>query len=371
MSEEIYLYPEELSIEPKFNSRLWPPTQADQERELGEIKLLAQSIGSQGQLDSCVCVVDPARPLPHILVIGHRRRRAIAELNAAKLDRQDDPGIGAVPLMKVRVRIDRTGKDPIQQAIISNLYEKSYSPMDMASAIYYIRKLYKWDGLVGTQRIAVYLGLQPATVMQYEKLLTGSDEETRAALHSGLITVQSAHDILHATASKRRDIIDLAIKIESDELALGRKPRSPKGKRAYELESKRMFMRISRPSVLRAMEELGTGVKPMSKSRADIGKLIYSLDHRDYGFYNGDVRVWARAQMEWIQGIVSTEALLEKFRVMTKHCAPGNYSDDDIKYIKHERVISRMPRADKGHEKGDQPFNPRVPSKIYKGVIDL
>lgn len=39
MSEEIYLYPEELSIESKFNSRLWPPTQSDQERELGEIKL--------------------------------------------------------------------------------------------------------------------------------------------------------------------------------------------------------------------------------------------------------------------------------------------------------------------------------------------
>lgn len=362
MSEEIYLYPEELSIEPKFNSRLWPPTQADQERELGEIKLLAQSIGSQGQLDSCVCVVDSARPLPHVLVIGHRRRRALADLNAQSDERC---------YRRLRVRVDRTGKDPIQQAIISNLYEKSYSPMDMASAIYYIRKLYKWDGLVGTQRIAVYLGLQPATVMQYEKLLTGSDEETRAALHSGLITVQSAHDILHATASKRRDIIDLATKIESDELALGRKPRSPKGKRAYELESKRMFMRISRPSVLRAMEELGAGVKPMSKSRADIGKLIYSLDHRDYGFYNGDVRVWARAQMEWIQGVVSTEALLEKFRVMTKHCAPGNYSDDDIKYIKHERAISRMPRADKGHEKGDQPFNPRLKSKIYKGVIDL
>ncbi len=360
MSEEIYLFPEEFSVEPKYNSRLWPPTQDDLDLETVSIADLAKSIASQGQLTSCVCVVDSARPLPYVLIAGHRRRRAMADLNAARGDK---------PLMKLRCRVDRTGKDPLQQAIISNLYEKSYSPMDIASAIHHLRKFFRQQGLVGNktvegQRIAVYLGLHFIDLMRYEKLLT-ADEDTCRAVHTGLISVPAAIDMLRTVESNRRDVLELAANIQSK--GLGRKSGGVRGRRVAQLDSKRMEGKLSMRSVRKAITELGAGIAPLPKSRTDIGQMFYDLDRRTYGWYNGEIRVWARSALAWMQGVEPTEKFMEKFAAMTKYSMPGNFGDEDKRAaqrgIRREKVLMRMPGTGKA--------NDMIKYQGIKGAIEL
>ncbi len=371
---EIYLYPEEFSVEPAYNSRLWPEIDATMESSL--IARLSMSIEAQGQLDSAVCVVDPARPLPHVLVIGHRRRRAIAELNAQVNRTPPDLFMREGILRKLRVRIDSTGGDMLQKAIISNLYSKSYSPMEIAAAIYHLRRLKDWRGHAGTQRLSQYLGVDPSVINVHERFL-GATAEIRSALHSGLVTPESAVDLLKSDESKRLEIINLAKKIETST------PTARRGINARP-ESNRIGMRLSRPSILKAISQLGAGIAPITKSRNDIAKLLYDLDRPEYGWHDGTIRAWARSMIEWIQGVEPTDNLMARFADMTANSDRGQWSKIDKR--EKEKIIKReqleiagkykpkpyhLPRSDKGIRRGDKLFNPRYISKIHKGVIDL
>lgn len=376
MSEEIYLYPEEFSTDNAYNTRLWPNSPIDLIAESRLVDDLASNIESHGQFDAIVCVVDPARPLPHVLVTGHRRRKAIAQINFGRKesDRQ-------LPLMKLRARIDSTGRDMFQYAALSNFQNQSLSLMDKATIIHRLRKQYRDQGLdynSSFAAIAKYLDIDVSSAKSIELLLTRSDPATRAALHSGLISRQTAEELLKALDSKRQAVLDLAAKIEAT------RPLNKKEFLRLRAEDRNAINmrvnRITRASVIRAVHELSAkGAKPSARTRTDLLHWLAGLDDLRRGCHNADIRVWARTLLGWLKGLESDEAMHDAFEAMAKLSSRGRHSAlddfeaeqakrrvrlDQVKALKANLRTNYNPRGK------TRKFNPNVRSKTYKDAED-
>lgn len=358
MSEEIYLYPEELTIDPAYNTRLWPLSPIDQAAESALVTRLASSIESMGQFDAAVCVVDLSRPLPHVLVTGQRRRRAIAQINSTRRDQPGDK-----PLMKLRVRIDNTNRDMFQYAALSNVHNQSMSPMEIASLILHLRRKSKYSTIAeGNVAIGKYLEMEEAAVRDYTHLLQHSDPATRAALHAGTINKPAAVELLRSMESKRTAVLKLAADIEAGRSFTTDQYVNSKSPLQNDLDI--VVRRITRGSVVKAVEQLGVGERTRSRNRAEINQLIGSLDVPERGCVDGHVRVWARAMLNWMKGRETAESMWEKFDAMTKTAYRGRHSAADD--YEAECLRKRKRKLDKVVKK--KPVYSR--SKLYKEVDD-
>lgn len=301
MSEDIYLYPEDLIVQSRYQTRLWAPSDSG-------IEELARSIIANGQLDTGVAIVDPqSEGKRFVLTIGHRRRQAIALINQW-YDAESKA------LLKMRVRVDRMG-DAFRKAIISNWHLSNFSPMDKAAIIVRLRKLYRWVQREGTDKIAAYIGVSPATIIQYEKFMK-VEPALQAALHSGAITPESAFELVAATQVKAKAVLKLAAALEAESSKLIHRGRYDTGP---------IPGRIRRPSIRSAIAALTTQrdyVGPRA-TRDQLIRFFFDFDNEDSGYFNGDLSEFVRAFRLWAQGSVTIDVPRQAFKKLTELAYPG------------------------------------------------
>lgn len=307
--EEIALLPAQIITHPRFNVR---PFSSDSAIEDQEVELLAESIERVGQLDAVLITPDK------ILIAGHRRRRAVLIINERRSARGGS-------LVRLRCAIDRSGGDLRRKAIISNLQRKETSPMDLAYLITQIRKEHDWVGPPGTAQVADYLGINRATVLQHEKLLS-CEKELQNKVHLRVISAQSAFDLLKGlnTPKERSKAIERANEIQSED-RLSKALDDHKAGERTEAETIKTInsapkTRIEHPAIVRAIRErhVTTIIKrpKISLSRTE---LIASIAQFDTDSYPEQVRAFAHYWVTtFAQGLGSPDDLRSRFLAITQ-----------------------------------------------------
>lgn len=132
------LLPEELVVEEALNVR---PFEGDGKKEQERVEDLARSIQAEGQLQDggVYPVVGGSGEIEYHLFMGHRRRNAIALLNAEM--GKDEEAIK----MRVRVFTPEDAKELRRKAIHENMKRKNFSPMDLALNIQQVRAENDWQ----------------------------------------------------------------------------------------------------------------------------------------------------------------------------------------------------------------------------------
>lgn len=318
-TEIIHLLPEEISVDERFNMR---PYSSKQETEDTEIDKLAARIEAVGQLDTCIVVPNPKDAEDFIIYSGHRRRRAIALINQRK------SASGVNGLVKVRCVVDRTGGDVVQKAFAANWDRKDMTAMDTALLINLKRKEFGPDAK-GTAGIAKQLGVDKATVSQYEKLLTPACSETlRHQLHSGLVKMDTALEIIRSgvAAEDQPALIERAqlIQVADDVERISNKkvPLAEKQKQADKAE-KKAKTQVEKPAVRKAIKESNPEAvaKPTFK---EVKEFFQSLVGPAYGYPDGAVQQFlAYFQDKFLEGKGTERTLLDKFDRMVENADKG------------------------------------------------
>ena len=289
----VYFLPNEIQTDARFNVR---PSSADDD---GEIERLAQSIEESGQIDPGVVVpvnqTDEGED--YILLIGHRRRRAITLINTKY-------ALLGKPLLKMKVAVDRSTRaysEQLRHAIASNLHRKSFTPMDLALLIQRLKTENKWIGYQGSKKVADFLGVNPATVTQHERLL-GADASIQAGVSTGKLSAQSAFDLLSVKPEKLEEVNERSAQA------------APTG-RAKNNVVKR---------AIRETEEATARV--VSRTRKEIISFFEDLDAPAYGYPDGAIRQFATYFQSWTQGGGTARTLTAKFDAMTAKAPQGTKS---------------------------------------------
>lgn len=206
--EILFLRPEDMVLLPQHDVR--PFKDIDNEAEAQKIEKMALSLESIGQQDDCIAVpwkMDGKEVFA--LIAGNRRRRAMALLN------QKLSGNGK-PLMRLRVAIDRSGKDLIKKAWQTNGIREMPNTMDLAAICVRLCEEHGWDkAFKGWKKCAEYLNVDPATITQAIRIYNSNDPELMRQVASGRITATAAFDLLtEGDVEVRKDALKRAEEIE-------------------------------------------------------------------------------------------------------------------------------------------------------------
>ena len=125
-----------------------------------ELKIpeLARTIQEEGQTVPCTVRETPDG---YMMVDGERRKAAVKMLR----DEGED--------IQLRVLVDPSANDDsaLRAALLSFTQHEDLTPIEFANAVKLLRRRFHWAGGQGTQEIASFLGVSPATVTQAERLL--------------------------------------------------------------------------------------------------------------------------------------------------------------------------------------------------------
>jgi hypothetical protein len=193
----IYLYPEDVSVDERYNTRLWASDDRDAVRDL------IASISRYGQLDPMIAAPGKHSHFPPVLFIGLRRRKAIAEIN----NKRSESGL---PLMKMQVEIDGEG-DLFRRAYFSN---NNYTPMELAMLVRQVANvdIYDWSHGCDMSRATAYLGLTAERAAILERILDEGDMKMHKALHGRMMTIEQAIGILNEKREKRKAAVEAGMK---------------------------------------------------------------------------------------------------------------------------------------------------------------
>lgn len=345
-TETMLLLPEEIAVDSTLNVRMYA---GDSETENKRVDELSKSIELLGQIDPGVVI--ESEPGKFTLVSGARRRKAIVLLN-------DRLGASGRPLERMRVYVDRTGGDMLRKAIHSNLKRKDFSPMDLALLIARLRAENKWEGMAGAKQVAKYLGVSPATVTQHEKLME-IGVEIQDKLHAGVISAQSAFDLLNVKPEKRREVIERAERIESESA-----PVEPASSTAPELKPAASPKRIKHDSIVKAVRQTPDSTDaPVAKSRREILDYFAEKDGPAYGHLNSAVREFCRYFVEsWATGKGTDRTADAKFDGMSQKSFRGTKEKDGPESKSEPKPSAKKKTAEKPA--------PAPKSAIGKAVAD-
>jgi ParB-like chromosome segregation protein Spo0J len=358
--EVLFLRPEQITTEDKFNVRPFGDGENPE-----AIEQLALSIERDGQQDAGIVIPVEAtengeKITRYVLISGHRRRRAISFLN-------ERYAINGKSLIEMRVEVDRSGGDHLRKAIVSNLHRKDFSPMDLATLIHRIKAENGWDSqaYAGTKKVAAYLSVSPATVIQHEKFLT-VDGDLQKRLHNGDISAQSALDLIAIAPDKRDEVLGRAAAIQAEEnrkeaavkaekaAASGKVPKIPvpeatSSNSAPSVESKPEKTRIERPAVVKAIRETSAQTV-IPRTRKEIVEFFTSLDGPAYGYVDSDVRQFIAYFGKWQSGNGTDRTLLAKFDAMVEKSNQGT-KEAQAKADKAEAARIEKEEANKAEAK--------------------
>lgn len=351
LAERGFLLPNQIETIERFNVRLY---QVDDDEELKLIERLAADIERDGQLEDVILTPLEDEPGRIVLYSGHRRRRAIALINESRSARNQ-------PLVKVRYRVDREGGDLFRKAIGVNLHRRGFSPMELLMLITKLRTDHGWVGFKGAKRVAEYLNVDIATVTQTEKFGgPDMDDELRLKLHQGVVSAQSAFELLGVHKDKRAEVMQRAEEIQTDrnidkgiaQVAAGRVSEE---QAAEDLKKKK---RIENPAVRQAIRETPDSTSaPQPMSRKELLEFILQFDAPAYGHPNGAVRTWVLAMEKLAAGTAGKngeKVAMEKFDVMVKGADKGTKgpASETEERPRGKSATGKLARRDKGVKKG-------------------
>lgn len=356
--ETMLLLPEEITVDSTLNVRMYAGgSEAENER----VEELSKSIELVGQIDPGVVI--ESEPGKFTLVSGGRRRKAIVLLN-------DRLGASGRPLERMRVYVDRTGGDMFRKAVHANLKRKDFSPMDLALLIARLRAENKWEGMAGAKQAAKYLGVSPATVTQHEKLM-GAGIEIQDKLHAGVISAQSAFDLLNVKPERRKEVLERATQVENETRIAGRQPALDDDSGVVAGRETGKPVRVRHDSIVKAVRQTPDSTDtPVVKSRREILDYFAEKDGPAYGYIDSAVREfcryfvesWAGGKGSWAGGKGSDRTADAKFDTMTVKSFRGTKDK-----VKTEPKAAPKPTAKK---KAVEKRAPAPKSVIGKAVMD-
>lgn len=293
--EILELLPNEIRTSPEFDVRPWHGSTED--KEDAEIERLSISIEKDGQKEPGIVIPSESEDGAYVLTVGHRRLRSIQLLNERLAAKGKGP-------QRMRVAVDRTGRDHLQTAIITNIQRKNLSQMDLALLIERLREKYGWSGFSGVKSLAKYLGLSTATITQTEKLRTELSDELQERVHLGIITAQSALELMLARPELRPDILKRAEQLQAEEDARKESVDYTHPQQTVEKQERedgwvppdeRKAKRIQHPNIRQAIREQGEAIEAQPPlNRKELIQAFEQFDSPEYGHPNGAVRRWLR-----------------------------------------------------------------------------
>lgn len=360
---ELALRPEELTIEDRFNVRRFRETAED---EIKSIERLSRTIERDGQLDAGIAITNKAGG--YTLYAGHRRRRAIILINERR-------AVAGQSLLRMRVVIDKSGGDTKRKARISNIQRQDLSPMQLATTIREVREENHWVEFPGAKKVADYLGIDTATVTQYERFLT-ADKHTQDALHSGEMSPGTAFIALTIKPEKVEEVFGKARQKQAE--IDGRKKwaddnGAAKGDMTLKLsngadvpvmkphEAATQPNKLTAPAILAAIRETPDATtKDVPRTRKEIISFFMELDGPAYGYANGTVREfvdyfvsqWACGRPTGLKTVSPDQMLLKKFDAMVAQADGGTESKRDKEPVEAKTTATgKLKRTDAGQTK--------------------
>lgn len=337
--QEFDLRPEDVVIDERF-ARMWT---GDEEQEAQEIERLASSIKASGQ--KYPALVIPGKNGSYILIDGHRRRRAILLVNESQTQAADE-------LVKLRVRLE-LGEDPQRTAATVNIARRGFGPMELALRAQRLREEKHWSGFKGAKKIGSYLGVDPATVTQYEKFLNVGPD-TQQQLGDGMISAQSVLAMLKADVSEEEQprLLKRAAEIQkaTDEKA---SPRTRQRRQVQAARTGKAKQRIEAPAVKRAIREVkGDSGAKITLTRRELLDSIEAFDGPEYGHSNGQVRMWVQYFVDmFAAGKGSVSQMRKRFGAMVSKASKGTKAEEPKVAVKVVKKVVKKASKKKAVKK--------------------
>src|ERR1019366_3878751 len=132
----------------------------------------------------------------YVVVFGHRRLEAIVQL------RMEGHSIPVKAIVAEGLDEDTA----FRIALRENVQRADFTAMEMAHNITTVRDRFKWKGAGKTGQVADFLGVSPATVSQYEKLLT-LPAQVQADVQGGRLSATAALELGSVEAEKQPEVM--------------------------------------------------------------------------------------------------------------------------------------------------------------------
>ena len=294
--EVLDLLPNEIRTSLEFDVRPWHGLAPSNEGEPDEhILALADSIERTGQKEPGIVIPCEGEDGAYVLTTGHRRLSAIQLINERRLAKGKGP-------VRMQVVVDRSGRDPLQTAIITNIQRKNLSHMDLALLIERLRIKFGWAGYSGVKSLVKYLGLSQATITQTEKLRTELNDELQERVHLGVITPQSALELMLARPELRPEVLKRAEELQAEDDKRRESmdysqeaPGDPSAENEWIPPSERRAKRIQHPNIRKAIREQGEAIESQPPlNRKELIQAIEQFDSPEFGHPDGAVRKFVR-----------------------------------------------------------------------------
>ena len=187
-----------------------------------ELKIpeLARLIQEEGQKYPCLVRETPDG---YMMIDGERRRQAVKMLR----EEGDD--------IQLQVLVDPTAGDDnaLRAALLSFTQHEDLTPIEFANAVKLLRRRFHWASGQGTQEIAGFLGVSPATITQAERLLT-LPVEVQEKVASGQLKPAAALEGATSPVEVQPAVFQKAQEIAEDEAEKKREKKAAKAKKKLE-----------------------------------------------------------------------------------------------------------------------------------------
>jgi ParB-like chromosome segregation protein Spo0J len=339
----IYLLPEDIEVpEESMDVRPYTNKFGGGDQETDAITRMAASIEKVGQI--LPVRVRYGTKGQYILVDGRRRTMAIGMVNAGKEKGAEPMRVSCVIGKDDMSKMSKVLGKAHRRSMMANIHAARMNPMDMAEDIRRLREQYKWTGSQGTNNIAEYLQVSPATVIQYEKFLK-LDKEHQESIYNGTISLDAAFVLVNVAPAKRDEVlakakeldekekevhaekvVEAATGSEPENSALSRAIQNTRGKRAP-----RTTTGIKGRHVKEAARQVeGATTHKTSRSKKEIVEFMDALEGPISGHADGLPHIFLR-EFHAYAGGGSSDKKLEKTWLELIARAPKGSSKPDTK----------------------------------------
>ena len=189
--EVLSLDPGTLLINPLFHSlRDWNDGLSKQEMTIPQLAESMHEIGQQQRVQAYLNEEGDA-----VVYIGERR------VAAGRLIR-DELNSNFEILVELHRDLDEDGA--LQRLLHENWQREDPGPMEKARAIALVRERHKWKGTQGTEKVAAYFGVHPATIQNAE--FVAADPVLVEAVMGGKMTFDAAVDLARAKKPPQSEV---------------------------------------------------------------------------------------------------------------------------------------------------------------------
>jgi hypothetical protein len=219
--------------------------------------------------------------------------------------------------------------------------------MDLALLIERLRDKFGWQGYAGVKSLVKYLGLSQATITQTEKLRTELSDELQERVHLGIVTAQSALELMLARPELRPEILKRAEELQAEDDQRresldyngngGGESTGVGGENAWIPPDERKAKRIQHPNIRKAIREQGVAVEDQPPlNRKELLQTIEQFDSPEYGHPDGAVRKWVRY---FVDVMAAGKGKPKKLQTLFTAMAVGAYQGTEPKPVKVPKEI--------------------------------